>query len=250
MADLNTLGGLHYEMIRRCYNEKSVAYKDYGAKGIKVCKEWHDRESFRKWCIDNGYKKGLRIERIDASKNYEPSNCRFGTTNVYKNKTNRENKELLKHRNNIKNICGVPKDYSKTRLYRIYQGMRSRCERASHTNYKNYGGRGIFVCEEWRGKYGFFYFYKWAIENGYTNKLSIDRIDSNKSYCPSNCRWSTDKEQQQNKRSSIALEYKGNIVNLGEIARNENVKYQLLYSRIKKGYSLIDALNELKRSTV
>ena len=60
MADLNTIGGLHYEMMRRCYNETSVAYKDYGAKGITVCLEWHDRENFRKWAIENGYEKGLR----------------------------------------------------------------------------------------------------------------------------------------------------------------------------------------------
>ena len=63
MASLNNIGGLHYEMMRRCYNENSVAYKDYGAKSIKVCEEWHDREVFRKWCIDNGLQKGLKIKR-------------------------------------------------------------------------------------------------------------------------------------------------------------------------------------------
>ena len=78
MASLNNIGGLHYEMMRRCYNKNSVAYKDYGAKGISVCEEWHDRESFRKWAIENGYIKGLRLERIDSKKGYDPSNCRFG----------------------------------------------------------------------------------------------------------------------------------------------------------------------------
>ena len=50
MADLNSIGGLHYEMMRRCYNPQSIAFKSYGAKGIKVCEEWHDRDNFRKWC--------------------------------------------------------------------------------------------------------------------------------------------------------------------------------------------------------
>lgn len=55
MADTNTIGGLHYEMMKRCYNKKSVMYSYYGAKGITVCQEWHDREVFRKWCKDNGW---------------------------------------------------------------------------------------------------------------------------------------------------------------------------------------------------
>ena len=68
MASLDTIGGLHYEMMRRCYNENSVIYTTYGAVGIKVCKEWHDREVFWKWCKENGYVKGLRLNRIDSTK--------------------------------------------------------------------------------------------------------------------------------------------------------------------------------------
>lgn len=78
MADLNSIGGLHYEMMRRCYNPKSIAFKSYGAKGIKVCEEWHDRDNFRKWCNENGYTKGLRLNRIDSTKDYCPENCVLG----------------------------------------------------------------------------------------------------------------------------------------------------------------------------
>mgnify|MGYP003311752170 CR=1 FL=1 len=53
MANLESIGGLHYEMMKRCYNENSVAFKSYGRKGIKVCEEWHDREVFRKWALEN-----------------------------------------------------------------------------------------------------------------------------------------------------------------------------------------------------
>lgn len=246
MANLNTIGGLHYEMMRRCYNEKSVAYKDYGAKGITVCSEWHNRETFRKWCRENGYQKGLRLERIDSNGNYEPTNCRFGRRNTYKNGIGKRLRERKNHRRKIKELCGVPKRYSNLRIYKIYIGIHSRCELPSHTNYNNYGGRGISVCDEWSGKDGFFYFYKWSMENGYTNKLSIDRIDNDKGYSPDNCKWSTTKEQIENRRCSISLEHKGKILPLSEIAKRENVKYQMLYSRIKKGYTLTDALNELK----
>lgn len=81
MADLNSIGGLHYEMMRRCYNPKSIAFKSYGAKGIKVCEEWHDRDNFRKWCNENGYTKGLRLNRIDSTKDYCPENCVLGNKN-------------------------------------------------------------------------------------------------------------------------------------------------------------------------
>ena len=84
---------------------KSVAYKDYGAKGITVCNEWHDRDNFRKWAIDNGYVKGLRLERIDTKKGYSPGNCRFGTT-MKKNKYSGSQhvKKIRKHRDFRKSL--------------------------------------------------------------------------------------------------------------------------------------------------
>lgn len=246
MADLNTIGGLHYEMMKRCYNEKSVAYKYYGAKGITVCNEWHDRESFRKWCIENGYEKGMRLERIDSKGIYEPCNCRFGTRNKKSSGVAKQRRAITRHRTNLKTSFCIPKNYSKLRIYKIFIGIHSRCELPSHTNYNNYGGRGIGVCEEWSGKDGFFYFYKWSMDNGYAENLSIDRLDNNKGYSPVNCKWSTTKEQIENRRCSIFLNYKGEELPLSEIAKLENVKYQLLYSRIKKGYSLEEALSDIK----
>jgi len=72
------LHGIRNAMKMRCYNPKTRSYTAYGAKGIKICEEWlNDFEAFFKWCMENGWKRGLTIDRIDSSEDYGPSNCRF-----------------------------------------------------------------------------------------------------------------------------------------------------------------------------
>ncbi len=86
-----------------------------------------------------------------------------------------------------------------TRLYRIWKKMKSRCHNPKDSDYqKYYGSRGITVCNEW--SHNFQAFYDWAITNGYSDELSIDRIDNDKGYSPDNCRWATAEEQRHNQR--------------------------------------------------
>lgn len=91
---------------------------------------------------------------------------------------------------------GKKHNMSKSRIYHIWQGMRYRCYTKTCSTYKNYGAKGIIVCDEW--KYNFQPFYNWALNNGYRDDLTIDRIDPKGNYEPNNCRWATYAEQHQN----------------------------------------------------
>ena len=120
---------------------------------------------------------------------------------------------------------------SKTRIYNIWAGMKSRCSNQKDPNYKNYGGRGISVCPEW--KESFVTFYTWTIHSGYKEGLQIDRIDNNGNYEPPNGHWVTAKENSRNTRNSIILELKGERKSLPEWADDLNINPGTLYSRIK-----------------
>ena len=107
-----------------------------------------------------------------------------------------------------------------------------RCENKKNINYKNYGGRGIKVCEEWHNGKNFM---NWAIKNGYKDNLTIDRIDVNGNYEPLNCRWSNKKEQARNKRTNTIIEINGERKCMIEWSEIMNIDYRTLLKRIKNG---------------
>lgn len=107
-----------------------------------------------------------------------------------------------------------------TRIYKVWADMKSRCMCKTNKWYPNYGGRGITVCDEWMS---FEHFYEWAMTNGYSASLTIDRIDNDKGYSPDNCRWATQHEQSMNKRH---LKNKTGYVGVHEMTVRKNTYYR------------------------
>lgn len=129
-----------------------------------------------------------------------------------------------------------------SRLYWCWHNMKARCFNENDKRYMSYGGRGITVCEEWLV---FENFRAWAMENGYADDLSIDRINVNGNYEPSNCKWSSDIEQARNKRNNRLVTYEGKTQTLKEWAEELGVNYYTLHSRIvKRGWSVERALTK------
>lgn len=132
------------------------------------------------------------------------------------------------------------------RLYRVYNWMKRRCYDESTPRYQDYGGRGIRVCDEWMDKNsGFDRFAEWALNSGYSNDLTIDRIDVEGDYSPENCAWKTAKEQNANKRTTVYVEYHGERVRLLDLCKNAAVSYDTVHDRIfKRGWDVERAINQ------
>lgn len=125
---------------------------------------------------------------------------------------------------------GTKHGFAHTTLYNIYKGMIKRCYYKSENGYKNYGGRGIAVCDEWKNDNE--KFFAWAIDNGYRNGLTIDRIDNSKGYCPENCRWVDMKAQCNNRRSNHIITYNNKSQTLTQWAEEYGIPPKTLSARI------------------
>lgn len=133
-----------------------------------------------------------------------------------------------------------------TRLYSIWKGMKSRCYNKNHTAYPRYGGRGIVVCEEWRKD--FVSFREWAMANGYSENLTLEREDNNNGYSPGNCKWATYMEQANNTRRSVFIEYNGERGTIAEICKKYGINPFLVYDRINRlGWDVDSAISKPAR---
>jgi len=122
---------------------------------------------------------------------------------------------------------------SKTRLHRIWRKMKHRCSNPNDGRYNCYGGRGIRVCSEWESD--FTMFYSWAMNNGYEEHLTLERINVNGNYEPNNCTWVTEKEQHRNKQNTLYVHFNGikrPLIEWGEIF---DIPYKTLTSRWYRG---------------
>jgi hypothetical protein len=128
---------------------------------------------------------------------------------------------------------------TKTKEGKSWLGMKNRCMNEKTPAYKNYGGRGITVCEEWKNSFKKFFE---DMGKAPTLQHSIDRMDNNGNYCKENCRWATPAEQSQNRRNNISISLLGEIHTLSSWARLLGMPYYLVHSRVSHGWPISEAL--------
>ena len=131
---------------------------------------------------------------------------------------------------------------SNTRLHKEWQSMKDRCTREKCRDYQDYGGRGITICPEWSDS--FEAFRDWALANGYRDDLTIDRIDVDGNYEPSNCRWATLREQAENKRNNHYLTLGEKTLTVTQWARETGIERRTLLKRKSLGWTDVRTLTE------
>lgn len=140
--------------------------------------------------------------------------------------------------------CGCQKikhGYSnKERLYQTWKNMRRRCHDPKNKRWEQYGGRGIAICHDWDD---YNQFRKWAMANGYTDELTIDRINVDGNYCPENCRWADAKTQANNISRNRIIEYRNKEMTMSELADYLGLSYSALQHRIERGWDMESIAN-------
>ena len=137
---------------------------------------------------------------------------------------------------------------SNSSLYVTWVDMKRRCHKETDPAYKNYGQRGISVCEEWLDS--FVSFRNWANDNGYRTDLTLERINNNGGYCPDNCKWVTMKEQSNNRRNNINIAFNGQTKTLKQWSESIGLSYNTLWQRWKAGWDVPALLQTPQRVVV
>ena len=137
-------------------------------------------------------------------------------------------RDLTIQRSATHNLCH-------SRIYRIWSLMKDRCYNPNSPKYRRYGAREIGICDEWLNS--FEAFYVWAMANGYSEDLTLDRKNNDKGYSPENCRWATPVDQANNRGNQIFHEINGEVKTLSQWARQSGVKYSTIYARHNAGWT-------------
>ncbi len=122
-----------------------------------------------------------------------------------------------------------------TKLYEVWKSIKQRCLNPNNRSYKNYGLRGISICDEWKNDFNTFY--TWSMKNGYNSKLSIDRINNNGNYEPSNCRWVDRTTQANNKRTNHFITYDNKTLTIAQWSQETGISPCAIYCRLQRGWS-------------
>jgi hypothetical protein len=254
-------------MNNRCYKPNDARYADYGAKGVEVCDAW--RLDFSAFLADVGERPEGRysLDRIDPNGNYEPGNVRWATPEE-QNRNKRATKRyefrgarltvseiaeranmpyeliharVVKQRWTTEEAVALRPDapLDRDRLRQRWYALIARCTDRRHPRWKDYGGRGVGVCERWRVSFEAF-----EVDVGYppTVNYSIDRIDNDKGYEPGNVRWATFLEQNRNRRNSKLFALNGVSKPLSEWCAMAGVPYATVKRRLHAGWPLDEAL--------
>lgn len=195
---------------------KNIIGKQFN--NLKVLSIHHKRQVF----LTNGIKNGFKY--------YYLCECICGKKCIV------EGRHLIAEHTKSCGCMTVKHNLTGSRLFRIWNGMLNRCYNPNNHKYKVYGNIGIAVCKEW--KENFKVFYDWAISNGYEDVLTIDRIDVNGNYEPTNCRWANVKTQNNNRRNNRLITYKNATHTLSEWSEILNIKRSTLKSRFKYNWSI------------
>lgn len=192
--------------------------------------------------VGNKYNRWTVIKELEPKNNQRTVLCECSC----KNHTTRE-VYLNNLRYNKSLSCGcIPLEkntihgMSNDRLYTIHKGILARCNNKNHRDYHNYGGRGIVVCDEWKNN--FMSFYNWAIKNGYEDNLTLERVNVDGNYEPTNCTWITIAEQQLNKRNTIYVEHNGERERLSDLSNRIGISWKTLKYRLEQNYKYEDLI--------
>lgn len=181
----------------------------------------------------------IGLSEIRNKRSYWLCNCDCGNTKIVRSDALISYKTVscgcLKKKQDKINLTANHKDnQTKEKLYHVWASMCQRCENEKSSSYRNYGGRGITVCKEWRLDYR--NFKKWSIENGYQENLTIERIDVNGNYCPENCCWIPFCRQERNQRRTIRVTIDGVTKPLIDLAEEYGIKPSTARKRYHVGY--------------